>query len=365
MSAVVRVLVTPRDDNPYQELLYRHMPRDRVVVAYLDGPTGSQSLNLLLAPLVLCWYRLIGYRVLHIHWLFKFSLPWARGVPAARIVMQWWFHLYLDVAHALGYRILWTAHDVVSHERVFHDDDRALAILLRRADAVIALSPASARDLARRGARDVRVVPFGPYLSPDTEVPARGLARQVLDLDDQDCLVVSVGKVEPYKGVDILLRAVARLPEQPRVKVVVAGACRDDAYRHAVLEAAQVAGSRATLRLERISDEDLRMLLAAADFAALPFLEITNSSAVLTALAFGVPVIVPELENLSDLPERCVIRYRPGEDDLASALARCALMPAHERRAMSDAARAYVSATDWTSVALATQRLYDEIVTRR
>lgn len=365
MSGIVRVLVTPRDDNPYQELLYSHMPGDQVVVTYLDGPTRSQSLNLLLAPIVLGWYRLMRYRVLHIHWLFKFSLPWARGAAAARLVMQWWFRLYLDVAHALGYRIVWTAHDIMPHEQVFYDDDRALGILLRRADAVIALSPASSRELARRGAHQLQVVPFGPFLSPGVELPPREPARRLLQLDDGDCLVVSVGKVEPYKGVDVLLRAVGRLLEQSRVKVVVAGACRDEDYRRTVLEAARLAGPRATLHLERISDEELGLLLAAADFAAIAFVEVTNSSAALTALAFGVPLIVPALESLSDLPDQCVIRFPAGDAGLSSALDRCALMPAPERRAMSDAARAHAASADWSAIAQTTLGLYDEIVTRR
>lgn len=363
-TSAVRVLVTPRADNPYQRLLYGGMSREEAVIRYIDGPTGSQSVNLLLAPAVLAWHRLGGYKLLHIHWVFKFQLPWARGAPAARMAMQWWFVLYLRSAHLLGYRIVWTAHDIVPHSQVFYDDERALEILLDHADVVIALSAATAARLAELGAKDVRIIPFGPYMAPSSARPERDDARRRLGIAADSFLVVSTGRVEPYKGVVELLRAVARLPEGSPVQVLVAGACQDDGYRELVVRAAGDAAERAIIRLEWVPDDEFATILCAADFAAVAFVEVTNSSSVLTSLAFGVPVIVPDLASLSDVPERCVLRYAPEADGLLKALERAAGLLPEQRSAMAEAALAYANALDWPAVASATRDLYAELLGR-
>ena len=75
----------------------------------------------------------------------------------------------------------------------------------------------------------------------------------------------------------------------------MAGACADAAYRATLVELAVAAGERAILRLERIPDEEMATYLEAADFAAFPFREVTNSSSVLLAQSFGLPVLIPDL----------------------------------------------------------------------
>ena len=77
-------------------------------VTYLDGPTRSRSLNLLLVPLLLVAARRAGTRVLHVHWVFGFVPGWCSGRRVA-IVFRWWFALCLATAQRLGLRIVWTA----------------------------------------------------------------------------------------------------------------------------------------------------------------------------------------------------------------------------------------------------------------
>lgn len=361
MSDAVRVLVVPRDENPYQRLLYREMDPREAVVCYEDGPTGSQSLNLLLAPLMLARYRAKGFRVLHLHWVFRFALPWARGAATARRAMQWWFARYLDAARLLGFRIVWTAHDLVPHERVFFDDERARAALLSRADMVIALSESTAAQLVGLGARAVRVIPFGPFSAISAAPAARAAARSALGVRDGDVFVVSAGKLEPYKGAELLLEAAARFATDPPVRVLVAGRCRDEAYRRRLEEAAQAAGERATLRIGWVPDDELAAIYAAADFAAFPFTEITNSSSVLMALAHAVPVIIPDLENLHDIPEACALRYDADEGGLMGALQQAVGLPEQRRSAMALAAADFAHLADWSTIARATIGVYAEL----
>jgi glycosyltransferase involved in cell wall biosynthesis len=347
----LRVLVTPKDDNPYLELLYGELARKGVQVAFLEGPTSSQTVNLLLSPLALAWFRIRGYRVLHIHWLFKFMLPWAKGADVARRAMQRWLGVYLWVAHFLGFRIVWTAHDLVPHERIFFDDDLARKLLIESCDLIVALSAMTAAQLAGLGARNVEVVPFGSYAERHATTVDRAGARHLLGLEEGDLVFTWIGKVGHYKGVDLLLEAIARVPKELPVRALVAGWCPDAAYLDDLAELGRRAGTRAVVRFERLNDDEIGTYLVAADLAVFPFREVTNSSSVLTALSFGLPVIVPDLDALRDLPDNCVIRYDPAREDLAHVLQRAAAGGTQERRAMGQAALKHTATMDWPSVA--------------
>ncbi len=353
------VLAAPRDDNPYQELLYAELRQAGVRVRYEEGPTKSQSLNLALAPAMLARYRLAGYSVLHLHWVFQFSLPWARGRRWARRAMQSWFALYLKTASLLGFSVVWTAHDLVPHEPVFADDRRAHKDLAERADLVIALSPASADELSRQGARAVRVVPFGAYAKPTLSPSARAEARRTLGWRPDECVVVHFGKLLPYKGADALLRAAHLLAPTNELRVVVAGACKDQRYADLLHTLAHDLG-RVELHLERLSDEEMSALLLGADLAVFPFREVTNSSSLLNAQCYGLPVLIPDLPELRDFPEGPVLRYDGTADGLARALETFVGLAPEERRRMGESARAFATSVGWPTVATLTLEAFQE-----
>ena len=71
----MRVLVLPRDPNPYQRLLYSEMQRLGVQVTYIGELTPSRTLNLLLLPLEVGARRIAGARLIHLHWVFAFAVP--------------------------------------------------------------------------------------------------------------------------------------------------------------------------------------------------------------------------------------------------------------------------------------------------
>ncbi len=358
MTPRLSVLVTPRDNVPYQELLYQGVESQGVRVRYDDGPTPSQSLNLILAPLLLAWWRLRGYRILHIHWVFQFTLPWARHQWWAQRLMEWWFAVYLRTAKIVGYDIVWTVHDLVPHEPVFADDVRARRLLLTRTDLVIALSDATASQLHDLGARHVVVIPLGPFDAPYPSTGTKQDARDSLGLGANDVVVTLLGKIETYKGADLLAQAAAQLPDSSNIKVFIVGSCTDRSHRAEVLRLATEAGARVTTVLERVSEPDVARYMQATDIAAFPFREVTNSASVMLAQSFGLPVIVTDLPSLRDLPDASAIRCEPDVPSLVAALLAAEHLSASQYQAMSEAGRAWSKRSDWTSIADATVAAY-------
>jgi glycosyltransferase involved in cell wall biosynthesis len=301
-----------------------------------------------------------GFQILHIHWLFLFSLPWARERPWARQLMEWWFGLYLRTADVSGYAIVWTAHDLLPHGQIFANDARARDLLIAKAKAIIALSDATASELRALGGRVVRVIPIGPYFDFPSAPLNTEDARASFGFNRDDVVMALIGRIEEYKGADLLLSAVARLPGTSKIKVLVAGVCVDQNYEQELTRLASETFGRTVLKLQFVPDEELSRYFAAMDFAVFPFREITNSASVLLAQSFGRPIVIPDLPSLADIPGAAAIRFLPGTDSLIAALQRAERMSESEYRAMGGAGLAWAHRFDWPEIAHETVETYRE-----
>jgi glycosyltransferase involved in cell wall biosynthesis len=344
----MKIVALPRDPNPYQRLLYSELEKLGFRVRYAGALTPSHSLNVLLLPLELAAGRLAGWRVLHLHWVYGFNFFGAERFAPLRRVSQAWFQFVLRSARALGMRVVWTAHNVLPHRRVFHDDVLARRELVRLSDLVLVHSSAVEQELVALGAppRRATVVPHGPFLpvkGTRLSPPGDGSPRELLFF----------GRVEEYKGVEDLLEAMRALPRRADARLTVAGPCRD---RDLAARLATLADGRVTLRLEHLPDDELTGLLSSADVVVLPFRRVTTSGSAVLAMAHGRPVLVPALDAFANLPDDAVIRYH---GPLGDALLRAAEMPAERLRSIGVAAARHAASAGWpeaarrTSVALA------------
>jgi glycosyltransferase involved in cell wall biosynthesis len=347
----MRILVFPRDPTPYQTLLYGEMQRLGARVNYLGDLTRSRTLNLLLLPLEIGVRRLGGARLIHVHWVFTFSLPGARRFRIMRRVAQLWFLAWLLTCRMLGMRLVWTAHNVLPHEPVFADDLSARRALVAASDLVLAHSQHALAQLAGLGAlaRRSSVIPHGPIPPAATasslRVPGTGGDRRRF---------LFFGRVLEYKGVDDLIAAFLALRGDIAAHLTVAGQCDDPELRSRLQALAERGGARIDLRLGRVPAAEVTPLLAAADVVVLPFRQVTTSGSAMLALSHGRPLIVPDLPGLADLPDAAVLRYRGGIPALSAALGRLARAGDQVLPAMSSAATGYASAITWQEIALRT-----------
>jgi glycosyltransferase involved in cell wall biosynthesis len=349
----VKVMVFPRDDqNPYQRMLYVEMERLGTAVSYLGRLTPSHTLNLLLLPLETAIRRAAGARLVHLHWVFEFSLPGSGRFPLLRLLAQAWFVLWLSITRLLGVHVVWTAHNVLPHAPVFADDVAARRALVATSRLVLAHSPSALAGLAELGAVPSRsaVIRHGPLapVLPGGSMRAPGIGtgpRQVLFF----------GKILEYKGVEDLLVAFTGMPNGAAVRLVVAGQCDDSATRARLSALAQASRKTVMLRLERIPEPDVASLFESADVVALPYRRVTTSGCAMLALAYGRPLIVPESGAFADLPQGAVVRYDGTRPGLTSALSEVANMERAALAAMSAAARAYAAEPSWSEIAMRTR----------
>ncbi|MFW6639531.1 glycosyltransferase family 4 protein [Nocardiopsis algeriensis] len=183
-------------------------------------------------------------------------------------------------------------HNVLPHERRAVDVSLVRA-LLRRVDGVLTHSPEQAslaEGLRPAGADRPAVAEMPPHL-PDTggaAAPPPGERRHLLFL----------GIVRPYKGVDVLLRALAA-GAPADVTLTVAGEFWGGTGEAAALAERLGIADRVRLRDGYVPAEELPGLYASADAVVLPYRTATASQNVWLAHEHGLPVIATRAGTLA------------------------------------------------------------------
>lgn len=222
----------------------------------------------------------------------------------------------LVVLAGLGRRVRTVAlcHNVLPHEssRV---DRPLVSALLRRVDAVLVHTDRE-RSVAEGLTRvPVMVAAMAPH-------PPGGLPAVLPDPDRPATRrVLFFGLVRPYKGLDVLLRALPGTPADVRLSVVGEFWGGDETYR-ALAEELGVA-SRVDWRPGYLPAGELPDLFTGHDALVLPYRSATASQNVELALAHGLPVIASRVGDLARAVDEGVTGtvVTPGEPEpLAAAI---------------------------------------------
>jgi len=212
-------------------------------------------------------------------------------------------------------------HNVLPHER--RPGDLALTrTLLSHVDAVIVHSAEQAAQ-ARTLAPDVPItaVRLPPHLPAAASPTARYETERARLTTPQQCRLLFFGIVRPYKGLDVLLNALARVPEH--VTLTVAGEFWGGPEATEQLIAALGLTGRVTLRPGYVPADEIGDLFAAADVLVMPYREATASQNALLAFAYGIPVVTTTAGALAEHVRNGVngLTCAPGNTaDLARAL---------------------------------------------
>ncbi|ASO22517.1 glycosyltransferase involved in cell wall biosynthesis [Actinoalloteichus hoggarensis] len=200
----------------------------------------------------------------------------------------------------------------------------------RTAATLIVPTEAVAADLARRlgpGLR-TRVVGEGVSAALAEETDRRRTEEIVDRLALPEGYVLAVGTVEPRKGIDVLIEALAD-PRCPRVPLLIAGASGWGGVDPRELARRSGLGDDRVRLLGRVSDAELSVVLRRAGALAVPSRAEGFGLPLIEAMSAGVPVVhtdVPALVEVGGGAGRVVPREDPSA--FAEALRRVLTEPA-------------------------------------
>jgi glycosyltransferase involved in cell wall biosynthesis len=213
--------------------------------------------------------------------------------------------------------------------------------LVRGASVLLAQTDDEARWYRRLGApaHRIQLVPLTVDLADVGELPPIGTFRRQLGISEAELLILFLGRIHPYKGVDLLIRSFAGLrAARGDVRLVIAG--RDDGFLEAARAlAGQVAPPGSVLFPGPVYGEARFGAYRDADmFAITPTEPEQTSLAALEACAVGTPVIVTEQASIPGLENaRAGLVVPSNVPSVTAALARLLSSP-DERRAMGERA---------------------------
>lgn len=221
-------------------------------------------------------------------------------------------------------KIICIADNIIPHER--RPGDRTFTrFFLKSCDAFITMSEKVMNDLRRfEKSKPARLVNH-PLYDVFGETITKEEARKKLNLPPGEKIILFFGFIRSYKGLDILLQAMAdpRI-RQNGIKLLVAGEFYENEkyYRELIKESG--IEDLLILKTHFIPDKDVRYYLSAADVVIQPYRNATQSGVTPLAFHFEKPIIVTNVGGLPSLVthEKVGLVANPEPRSLAEAILR-------------------------------------------
>ncbi len=195
-------------------------------------------------------------------------------------------------------KVLFICDNVIPHERR-PLDAQFTRYAFRSVDYFIVQSKAVEKDLVTFWPHAVyREVPHPVYTMFGEPVP-KDEARRTLGLTSERVLLF-FGYVRAYKGLQVLLDALAQAGKEFPVHLLVVGEFYDGEQKYRSQIAALGLENRVTVVSEYVPNDRVRLYFSAADAVVLPYLSATQSGIAQIAFNFDRPVIASDVGGLAE-----------------------------------------------------------------
>lgn len=299
-------------DNPYQELLASALAQHEIEV---DQPQP----RLFLLPSLFRG----GRRPDVVHVQSAIAYFRARSVTLSNLkvlalVAQLW------AMRLCGAKIVWTAHDTKKHGvRSPRQERRVGTALACVAHAIIVHCPAAVQEVGMQfgiGNRSkLHVIPHGNYVGAYADRISPGDARAKLGLASEKIVLLCLGLLHPYKGIERLVSALEKAG--PNLHLVIAGKPISKEYAAELGERVAHA-SNVTYSPRFVPVDDIQVYMRAADAVVFAYPEILTSGALVLAMSFAKACVAPGIGCIPEMldPQGGIIYDARGADGLAAAL---------------------------------------------
>ena len=225
-----------------------------------------------------------------------------------------------------GMRRVSILHNLIPHEH--HPGDKLFSrYFVGSNDAFITLSLSVLEDLNVFDPKGLKPRTFSPHPLYDHYGATLGRkeALDLIGLRENQRYVLFFGFIREYKGLDLLLDAMAdERMEKLGVKLIVAGEFYGDPKPYKEQISRHDIGDRVVLHTEFIPDHEVNRYFCAADLVVQPYKNATQSGVSQIAYHFEKPMVVT---NVGGLPEivpdgKAGFVVKPDSQEIADAIVR-------------------------------------------
>jgi glycosyltransferase involved in cell wall biosynthesis len=363
-ARTVPIVQYPNEYSAYVHLLNSALNESKNISRFFPKLTSSATLNIILFPLTSLFFKIIGVKLINIHWIIgKWNLHWAKKKWHKKLLF-FWFKIWIQSLRFCRIKIVYSVHDLVMHTRIFSNDELAINWLINKADGLVFLNERSVNIVNLNGKhRPLRVIPEGPIkLVTKT---SRSEMRNRLEVPEENILLVLIGNLQDYKGVDLLISGARYLPD--KISIRVAGICHPTflVKLEKLIDMEEVKSKDIKLNAGFLSESDYAAYLSAADYFIYPCRNINNSGSLNSALSVEVPVIVPDTEELDWITPDCKIilpKNALGDFDFEKLFSELLLLNQDQYTKLVIGAKAWADNRSWKYNAVSYGSLYKEIL---
>jgi glycosyltransferase involved in cell wall biosynthesis len=200
---------------------------------------------------------------------------------------------YLTMLRTMGSKrkakVMALCHNVLPHERKFFDVPLTKAVL-GKVDNVLVHTPSQAKLAKELTKATVTVADMPPHLPAKPHGKVKGFEKLQHHL-------FFFGMVRKYKGVDILLKAIANVPD---VKVTIGGEVWGGMEQYEQLMDELGVRDRVTFNRGYVPSQQISEYIASSDAIVLPYRSGTATQNIQLANAHGKPVIATRVGSMTN-----------------------------------------------------------------
>jgi D-inositol-3-phosphate glycosyltransferase len=308
----------------------------------------------------------IHYDIIHSHY-------WMSGL-AAEMLSNAWNAPIVHMFHTLGEM----KNRIARHESEREDTNRldGERRLLARADRVIVATLAELAQLQwlyKADTRKLTIIPPGVDVCRFYPIP-QDEAKQYIGVPNEERMVLFVGRIEPLKGVDTLIRAMSCLRvtniDQPAYLAIVGGD-PDASPEEMTAEMTRLQALCHELCMDRMvvflgkrGQDTLPYYYSAAEVLVMPSHYESFGMVALEAMACGTPVIASQVGGLAFLIQDGITGYHVPDGDHAALCEKLTLLigDAARRDRMGQQAAEYARNYAWDKVAAQVIKVYESLL---
>jgi D-inositol-3-phosphate glycosyltransferase len=312
----------------------------------------------------------IRYDVIHSHY-------WMSGLAAASLSDLWAGTPILHMFHTLGEMKNRIARSDSEREGAYRIEGEKR--VLKRADRFIVATEAEKAQLQwlyKADLNKMEIIPPGVDVSHFYPIP-QDEARQYIGLEPHQRMVLFVGRIEPLKGVDTLLRAMSCLKFQsvihPVYLAIIGGEPGADPDEMTAEMARlqklcdDLAMGQTVVFLGKRAQDTLPYYYSAAEVLVMPSFYESFGMVALEAMACGTPVIASQVGGLAFLVRDGETGFHVPEGDPAALCDKLTLLLSDQEllERMGKCAAEYAQGYNWEKIAAQIVDVYGDLVVKK
>ena len=312
----------------------------------------------------------IHYDLIHSHY-------WMSGLAAASLSDLWAGAPILHMFHTLGAMKNRIARSDSEREGAYRIEGEKRVI--QRATRLIVATEAEKAQLQwlyKADLHKMTIIPPGVDVSHFYPIP-QDEARQFIGLEAHQRMVLFVGRIEPLKGVDTLLRAMSCLKFQSvlhPVYLAIIGGEPDADPDEMTAEMARLqklcddlAMGQTVIFLGKRAQDTLPYYYSAAEVLVMPSFYESFGMVALEAMACGTPVIASQVGGLAFLVRDGETGFHVPEGDPSALCDKLTLLLSDRglRERMGNCAAEYAQGYRWEKIAVQIVSVYEDLVEKK